>query len=394
MALQLEQSLLALQSRLHDIKAVVGELRGLVQGIEVSEVKTCYKGVPDALKVEDPAPGAGEYADRLSRLAKVLASPAAQLRAPETLEEVPMQLSLPEVAKLFLDHVPGMQRFVCQGRRGDYSLKRIQGAYSRGLGANGGEEEARLRLAWLTRLVVHHCRAGGPGSAELLRAVAEAFRGGEEAQAAGIESAGLRVRQAAPGLRGHLTKLADDHKGMALRALVSQSCARLDDGISGGIEHFRHQVLWDLGDVLGLNQADVHAVRQCDSALPRPPELADSERLAAMHRFFELFDIEAMLKAFVMEIRGPDAQTNSHSLASAFFEWAAERMPQYSLQEIEGVARSNMDQTVALGVFEICFLGHLGCSVCETLHEEWSHALFCSSTAEERTGGRADERVT
>lgn len=364
-ALKLEQSLQALQSRLSDVKANVVDLQQFVRSVEVSvrykeEQQRCCHG------------------ERVQRLAKLLASPAAQLRAPETPEEVPMRLSLPEVAKLFLDRVPGVQRFVVQGRRGHFSLKTLQAAYAQGLPAAG---ERRERLLRLLRLVVHRCHDGGAQGNEPLRELAEAFREGDAAQARAIERAAVQVGEPAD-FRGRLLQLAGERKAAALRALAVESCAEQGLHGEGDAERYEQRLLRDLGDALGLNEADVQMAALDEEALARFAPLSTQERLQTTARFQELFDVEALISVVVSEVRNSDSGSPPTSLASALFRWAAERTRRAgAFHELEARLRSAMDAALALCILEVLLLGRPGIPVQEASSEEWARALLCPGAA-------------
>uniref|UniRef100_A0A7S4QC36 Uncharacterized protein n=2 Tax=Alexandrium monilatum TaxID=311494 RepID=A0A7S4QC36_9DINO len=361
MALQLERSLRALQARLREVKAAVGEARQLVRSAE-----------------EGAGRGCGHRAGRLARLARMLASPAVQLRAPGRLGEVPMELSLSEVARLFLDHVPGVQRFVCPGQPRSYSLKAIQSAYAKGFMTLAGTDRHQ-QLMWLMRLIVHRCSSGGSQSSGHLREVAEAFKGSEEEQAHTVERVGLQLMDAVVDFRGHLVKIVDSQKDLAVKALAAEMCARLDHGGAGDVEHFRQRFILDVGDALGLNQAHVQSARLDEAAQARFPPLTTSELLQAKARFLELFSVESVLDAFVSEVRsGPDGPAAHGSIASAFSQWAAERvLHEYSACQLEAHARAELDGELALALLETLFLGQPGCTASEASRgKEWIRAIL------------------
>mmetsp|Transcript_46592 Transcript_46592/g.111694 ORF Transcript_46592/g.111694 Transcript_46592/m.111694 type:complete len:390 (-) Transcript_46592:302-1471(-) len=388
MAVKLERSLQMVQSQLLHVKATVKDLRQMVQSMETGARR---QEEPPLARTEEPESPCSRRSDRVARLARLLASPAVQERA---LEEVPMQLSLPEVAKLFLDHVPRVQRFVCQGQAGRYSLKLIQSAYTKGFASLAGTGPQR-RLLWLLRLIIHHCHSQGPGSAGCLQEVAEAFTGDEAVQAAAVERVGLQVKQAALDFRGHLVKLVDEYKSMAVRDLAAEDCAKLKrSGSNCGIEHCSKQILRDFGEVLGLNQEEVESARLDDDSQARFPQLTENERTQFMARFGSFFNVEAVLGAFVTEVKKPEARSSDTSLASVFFKWAAERLsPRYALQQIEAYVCSGMDDVLALAVFEAVFFGQPAFSIDEANCEDWFRDLLCPAAAVEFAGTNAKDEL-
>jgi len=303
---------------------------------------------------------------RLARLRRRLASPAVQVPEPGELEEVPARLGAEEVAKVFKDHVPGVERLIYRQQPGNYSLGFIQSAYAEGLRAFSGSD-MHEHLMWLMRLIVHHGHEGQPGAARHLREVAEAFTDCQAVQGRTIERVGLQIRGVSLDFRGHLVRLAGEYKAMAAKILAVEECTRL-----GGPDdyndpaHYENRIIADAGEELGLNRSHIKQALLDSHAHERFRRLVKGKRRAAVGRLRELFDVEAWLKAFAAEASTLGAESERESLPRLFLDWAAERMTdQHVVLDEDTCSRLEVGEALALAVAEAVFLGKPGCSASE-----------------------------
>lgn len=295
---------------------------------------------------------------RLATLAKALASQEVQFQAPEEAEEVPAQLSPEEVAKVFEDHVPGVRQLIYRQQQGVYSINFIQGAYKDGFRAFQGTD-LHGHLTSLMRLIVHHGHAGKPGAKEYLREVAEAFTDCQAVQARTIERVGLRIRGVQLDFRGHLVRLVDEYKAVAVKMLAVEECTKLggpDEHLDPA--HFESRLLMDLGEECGLNKADIKQAHLDGHAEDRFAPMRGKHRQLAAERLLELLDCEALLKAFAAEVNSFGTDSAKDSLPSLFLEWCEQRLTvKHVVLDEDTCSRVEVGDELALAVFEAVFLG-------------------------------------
>jgi hypothetical protein len=328
----------------------------------------------ETLSSEVPAPSASSKsalpdrtlvsrADRLCRLRNRLLSSAVQLPVPSQASEETSRLSSAEVAKVFERHVPGVEKFLYRQQHGVFSLKFMQGAYEEGLRAFHGTD-LNNHLLWLFRLVVHHGADDKPGASKYLREVAEAFTDCQAVQARTIEKVGLQLRGLALDFRGQLVRLVGEYKAMAIKMLAVEECTKL-----GGPDdfndpaHFENRLIADLGEMAGLNKADIRQAEVDSHAHSRFRPFKGTKLEKAAARLHELFDLEALLKAFASEVSTFGAQSQQDSLPRLFLEWAGERMKEkHIVFDEETCTQVEVGDELALAVVEVVFLGMPSCS--------------------------------
>lgn len=302
-------------------------------------------------------------ADRLCRLRTRLLSSAVQLPVPSQASEEQSRLSSAEVAKVFERHVPGVENFLYRQQHGVHSLKFIQSAYEEGLRAFHGTD-LNNHLLWLFRLVVHQGADDKPGASKYLREVAEAFTDCQAVQARTIEKVGLQLRGLSLDFRGQLVRLVGEYKAMAIKMLAVEECTKL-----GGPDdyndpaHFENRLIADLGEMAGLNKADIRQAEVDTHAHSRFRPFKGNKLEKASARLHELFDLEALLKAFAAEVSTFGAQSQQDSLPRLFLEWAGERMKEkHIVFDEDTCTQVELGDELALAVVEVVFLGMPSCT--------------------------------
>jgi hypothetical protein len=304
---------------------------------------------------ESGAPPAPEE-ERLPRLVAALLSPAVRAELPAEAAEEPARLTSKEVEKVFVDHVPGVKSFLYRQTPGQPSLKFITSAYRGGLRAFEGTA-IHNHLLWLMRLIVHYGLAGGAGSAGYLRDVAEAFMDCQAVQGRVIERVGLEIRGVRGDFRSLVTQLVGDYKAMALKTLTFE----LLPGREGNPTHFENRLTADLGTLLGLNADDVRRAELDEHARMRHPPLLPAERREHAVRCRELFDLGALAQALTAELNSLSDVSPADSLPRVFLDWASKRLRQKHVIFDEATSmRVDIDQSFALAVLEVMFLGEPG----------------------------------
>uniref|UniRef100_A0A7S1RHY9 Uncharacterized protein n=1 Tax=Alexandrium catenella TaxID=2925 RepID=A0A7S1RHY9_ALECA len=330
----------------------------------------CLQGlfhIPEAGEAAagEPEPSVDEAdlrRERLARLKQRLLSPAVQVPEVDGLTEVPDKLSAEEVAQVFKDHVPGVEKLLYRQQRGNFSIKFIQSAYSEGFRAFSGSD-MHQHLLWLMRLIVHHGHENKPGAATYLREVAEAFTDCQAVQGRTVERIGLQIRGVALDFRGHLVRLAGEYKAMAVKILAVEECTK-----RGGPDdyhdppHMESRIIRDLGSGFGLNSSHIKQAMADTHAESRFPKLVKAKRQAAETRLRALFDTDAWLKAFAAEASTLSAGSERESLPRLFLDWASEHMTEkHILLDSDTCSRVEVGDALALAVAEVVFLGRAGC---------------------------------
>merc|ERR1712060_767263 len=86
--------------------------------------------------------------------------------------------------------------------------------------------------------------------------------------------------------------------------------------------HYENRLTQDIGDELGLNKDDIRRA-MLDEHAGRFPCLSREEQLSAAARCRELFDVEALMKALMMEVNSFDQNSSPQSLPLQFLNWAS-----------------------------------------------------------------------
>ncbi|CAK0822616.1 unnamed protein product, partial [Prorocentrum cordatum] len=332
---------------------------------------------------EEAIGGLPARSERLSRLVDRLVSPEVRVPLPADSSEEPCRLSPEEVEAVFVEHVRGVKEFVYRGQGGQYSLEFIKGAYRDGFRAFQGTD-MHEHLLWLLRLIVHHGHAGGPETKRHLTDVAEAFMDCQAVQARVVERVGLQIKGVAPNFKGLVTAMVGDYKTVAIKMLAA---ARLQIGLASDDDaptHYENRLTEDLGDLAGLNQDDVRRARLDEHAAARFPRLApgpDCER--ALKHLKGLFDVDALVKAFISEVNSFSQDSPASSLARLFLDWACARFTEKHVVFDEDTCTSvEVGEPLALAVIEDLFLGETAAPADEVYRGLGLRALFAPPVAE------------
>merc|ERR1712100_903508 len=87
--------------------------------------------------------------------------------------------------------------------------------------------------------------------------------------------------------------------------------------------HYENRLTADLGDVLGLNCADIRRAELDGLASSRFERLSNEQRSEAAARARELFDLDAFLQALVAEFCSFSPESPLDSLSAIFVDWAS-----------------------------------------------------------------------
>lgn len=295
---------------------------------------------------------------RLERLAARLMSPAVQVPEPARTTEVEERLSRKQIEQLFIDHVPGFKDFLFRGMPGQRSLKFIVSVYREGWQAFRSTE-LHKHLMWLMRLVVHHAYDGGAGAAAHLAEVAEAFRDCQAVQARAVERVGLRLSGVSSDFGGLATRLVGEYKSLAIQMLALE---RVASGLANDTDeaptHYENRLTADIGPCIGANADDIRRARLDGHAAQRFPRLSEPDVAACACRCCELFDVTALLQAFVAEVNSFGPASGQESLPALFLSWASEHMVEkHAVFDDATCSRVDIDVPFALCVFEALFFG-------------------------------------
>jgi len=331
------------------------------------------------------AQGGAEFKkERLSRLVRRFLSPSVQVKAPSEAEKEDARLSPEEVTQVFIDHVPGVLDFLYRGQPGNLSLDFMVGAYQDGFQAFSGTEIHEHLLSSF-RLVVHHGFDNKPAAAKHLCQIAEAFMDCQAVQARTVEKVSLQIRGVAMDFRGHLVQLIDEYKAMAVKILAVEECTK-----RGGPDahhdpaHFESRLVADLGERLGLNEGIVKQGKLDEHAQARFRILQGAKLGKAEKRIHELFDMGALLKAFAAEAVTFGASTANDSLPRLFIDWASEHMSQkHLIFDEDTCSHVVVDDSLALAVLEVVFLGRPRAAVDERYRGELLSEVFVADAAVE-----------
>jgi len=291
------------------------------------------------------------------RLAQRLLSPEVQQCEPEVMQGIAAELTEAEVAKVFIDRVPGVQGFLYHGKPGVHALRFVTQAYQNGLVAFK-DTCLHQHLICLLRLIVHHGHANGDSATSHLREVAEAFMDCQAVQARAIERVGLRLRGMSYDFRGLVVVLVGDYKTIAIKMLAAEAIGKAGLREDGDPVHYENRLTQDLGHDLGLNMADIRRARLDEHAATRFPRIRRQERLAFADRCRELFDVAALVQAFAAEVNGFSEASPPESLPRLFLDWASERLSEKHVVLDEATCtRVDVSPLLAKAIIEDLFLG-------------------------------------
>jgi len=272
--------------------------------------------------------------------------------------------------------VPGVEGFLFRGQPGNYSLKFLTSCYRDGFRAFRGTD-LHEHLLWLLRLVVHHGEAGGLDASRHLQDVAEAFQECQAVQARAVERAGLQIRGVATNFQGMLTRLSGEYKTVAVQMLAVQHVAERSLREDPVPTHYAHRLTVDLGQQLGLNADDVRRAALDHLAAERFSPLGETDLPEAASRCRELFDVDAMLGAFVAEVNGFNAHSAPESLPRLFLSWALERLADtHVVFDEDTCSHVEVTQDFALAVFEDVFTGKMRAPASEVFRGQQLRVLF------------------
>lgn len=323
--------------------------------------------------------------ERLRVLAEHLMSPAVQAKAPASIEAVPLRLRSKDVAKVFVDHVPGVSNFIYRENQGKKSLAYLQSAYKDGLTFFQGTPVHKHLLS-LMRIIVHYAYDHGPSASKYLKEVAEAFTDCQAVQARAIERVGLHIRGVACDFAGLVIGLVGEYKTVALKMLAAEHISKGTVRDNDNPVHYENRLTADLGESLGLNEVDVRTASLDRHAQERFACLTGASKRAAERRCRELFDVDALLKAFVAEVNSFSASSPESSLPRKFLEWSTEKLtPVHIVMDQETCSRVDVGEELGLAILEVLFLSTLSGSPTEMYREHSLWGLFFGGS------GPADE---
>merc|ERR1712187_495957 len=118
----------------------------------------------------------------------------------------------------------------------------------------------------------------------------EAFMDCQAVQARAVEKTGLQLLGLTLDLKGLLVHLIDEYKVWAIKELATERIQKLNLSEDENPVHYENRLTADLGDLLGLNAADVRRARLDQHALSRFRSISgtrEAEKVA--NRCRELF---------------------------------------------------------------------------------------------------------
>merc|ERR1712093_327514 len=206
----------------------------------------------------------------------------------------------------------------------------------------------------LLRLIVHHGYERKPGASKHLRDVAEAFTDCQAVQARVIERTGLEIRGVNADFSGLVKRLVGEYKTMAIKMLAYE---RIGHRMASDGTHYENRLTQDIGDALGLNRDDIRRAMLDEHAM-RFPRLSCEEQLSAAARCRELFDVEALVKALMVEISSFGLKSSAASLPRQFLNWASERLGQkHIVFSHDSATDIHIEEGFTLAVIEALFFG-------------------------------------
>jgi len=295
---------------------------------------------------------------------------------------VQAKLTPPQVAKVFIENVPGVQTFLFREQEDAKSLEFIQYAYENGLDAFRSTV-LHEHLLWLLRLTVHYGHECKPGAKKFLTEVAEAFTECQAVQARVVERVGLRIQGIADDFHGILVRLVGEYKTLAIKMLALERIQEQHLSEDPNPTHYENRLTEDLGGDLGLNAEDIRRAQLDAHARSRFARLSEKERQEAAQRCLEIFDFGAMLSAFRSEVNKLSSESAPESLPRLFLDWASERIVRKDLlMDEETCTRMQVDEPLPLAIFELVFLGRVASPSNEIYRGIPMRELFFQDTEE------------
>lgn len=299
----------------------------------------------------------GMEKSRCRILVELLLSDAVQLPLPGEVHDEPARLSEDEVERVFAHHVPHLHMLFYRGKPGCQIVRFLLSCYRDGLSAFKGNP-LNEHLRRLFRALVHHGADGGADAARFLTEVAEAFTDCQAVQARVVERTGLELLGVSRDFRGWLLQLLGDYKSLAIQMLAVEHVQQYNLREDQIPTHYGNRLTADLGQLLGLNRADIRRAELDTLAHERFDELEEGQRLQAAQRARELFDLDAVLQALVAELRSFSSMCAADSLPGTFVEWARTHMVQPHLVfDEESCMHVRVDAVFALALLEVVFAG-------------------------------------
>jgi len=312
---------------------------------------------------------------RGSRLVERLLSRAVQVPLPVTIEQEPARLTEEEIRNVFIQHVPGIQNMFYRNTSST-ALDLICTTYNKGL-QNYVDTDIHTHLLSLLRFTVHQFYDGKVVDSRHLHDVAEAFTDCQAVQARVVEKVGLELQGVTADFQGLLVRLIGYFKNTSLQMLTRERIIQREAIDDGNPTHYENRLTADLGDLLGLNADDIRRAHLDEQAAKRYSRVVSSGAQQAATRCRELFDLDALLHAFVAEVNALNEDSPKESLARTFIDWASQRMqPKHIVFNEETCERVEIDQSLALLVFEMLFLEQLGAEPGDSYRGVPVHELF------------------
>lgn len=348
------------------LKSPKGFLRGLEAAL--GEVRNFSFGRNPSRAKSNP------HAERMKELVDHLLSADVQVPLPLDIDDVPAKLTQDEVKAVFIEHVPGVERFLYRMQPEVRSLQFCLTAYQDGLAAYRGTP-AHEQLVRLMRYVVHQAHEGNPEAALHLREVAEAFQECQAAQARAIQRVGLRMHGVPCDLKGLVTNLVGEYKSLAIRMCAAQPItwsssrkgkSRHQTARARSLSpwqtprdlHYENRLITDLGDDLGLDAAEVRQAQLDEHASTRYRPLSKFVREAVLQQCREFFDMPALLQAFTSEANSFSADSPEQSLPRIFIDWSSNHIcPKHVVLDEETCSKVQINDALALAVLETLFFG-------------------------------------
>eukprot|EP00929_Paragymnodinium_shiwhaense_P116986 TRINITY_DN8707_c0_g1_i6.p1 TRINITY_DN8707_c0_g1~~TRINITY_DN8707_c0_g1_i6.p1 ORF type:complete len:467 (+),score=131.77 TRINITY_DN8707_c0_g1_i6:72-1472(+) len=358
-------------------------LKSMVQINAVTRAARQIRKVEKVEKIETPVKVC--RSPRQQKLIDKLLSPSVQVPLPAQASEEEAKLDAAGVRKVFIDHVPGVEKFLYREMHGNYCLKFMVSAYFDGLRAFKATE-MHNHLLWLYRRVIHHGHAGGKGAAAHLREVAEAFMDCQAVQARVVEKIGLELLGVQHDFRGMVVQLLGDYKGMALKMLAQD---RLREGRAcddGNPTHYENRLTADVGPHVGLDADDIRRARLDEHAEQRFSRLRKADQAAAAARCRELFDLEAWLTTLKHQLNSFGEASAQESLPSRFLQWSSTRLREahkHIVFDAETCTKVAVEDKFVVAMVEVLFLGEPAASDDETYRDCKLKDLFLPPTEEE-----------
>lgn len=294
--------------------------------------------------------------DRVFDLVNQLLSPKVQVQESATIADVPCKLHPQEVAKVFIDNVPGVEGFLFRQQPGMFCLEFLQSAYHSGFTAFRSTP-MHDHLVRLFRSIVHHGLENGPSAPRYLREVAEAFMDCQAVQARVVERIGLQIQGVSSDFRGLLIALTCEYKTVAIKMLAAERISQLQVSDDGNPVHYENRLIADIGPALGLDASDIRRARLDEHARSRFQCLNHVEQEKATKRCRQLFDLDALLGALAGEVNSFSAESPQNSLPWLFMDWVSRRFDQKHIVFDDTCMHVEVGRPLLLAVLEDLFMG-------------------------------------